>query len=319
VETRSIGSLTVSVVGLGCNNFGKKLSPEESTEVVHAALDAGITFFDTSDRYGHGDHPFSAVGASEEFLGAALGSRRDQVVLATKFGNPMTDHTGNPDDRGGRRDYVHRACNASLKRLGTDYIDLFQIHRPDAKTPVEETLGALAELVEAGKVRVAGCSNFTPEMIDESATVGATPGHVRFESVQNEYSLLIHEDEEEALRACERNGIAFLPYFPLASGLLTGKYGTTGETPDGSRLSFWKPREHFDTSETTLSKLAAYTEYAADHDHTLLDLAMSWLASNPVIASVIAGATTPAQVRGNVAAASWSLSAAERAEVAALA
>jgi aryl-alcohol dehydrogenase-like predicted oxidoreductase len=305
MKTRDIGSLSVSVVGVGCNNFGRKLDPSQSAEVVNAALDAGINYFDTSDRYGYGDHPYSGVGRSEEFLGAALGSRRSEVIVATKFGNPMGDLTGNPDDRGGSRDYVLRACEASLKRLGTDYIDLYQIHSPDPTTPVEETLGALTELVQAGKVREAGASNLNGAMIDEYTVAAKDAGTVRFVSSMNELSVMVREAERDSLPACRRNDVAFLPYFPLASGLLTGKYSNPDAAPVGSRLAFWTPRGHFGLSPELLARLEALTAIAAESGHTLLDLAMSWLLAHPEVASVIAGATSADQVRANVGAAGW--------------
>jgi aryl-alcohol dehydrogenase-like predicted oxidoreductase len=305
VETRRIGALSVSVVGLGCNNFARKIDGTASAAVVNAALDVGITFFDTADRYGYGDRPFSGQGRSEEFLGRALGTRRPDVVVATKFGNPMSD---DPRDRGGRPEYVHRACEASLKRLGTDYIDLYQIHRPDPDTPVAETLGALSELVGAGKVREVGCSNFSAPQLGEATRAGEGGAFARFESVQNEYSLLHREPESDVLPRCEQDAIAFLPYFPLASGLLTGKYTRGENAPDGTRLAFWQPREHLNLHDSTLERVERLSAFATARGHSLLELAMSWLTARPAVASVIAGATLPEQVRSNAAAVSWSLS-----------
>jgi aryl-alcohol dehydrogenase-like predicted oxidoreductase len=307
MQTRSIGSLKVSLVGIGCNNFARKIDLATATAVVDAAIDSGINFFDTADRYGYGDNPFSGPGRSEEFLGQALGSRRKDVIVATKFGNPMGD---DPRDRGGNRRWVHLACEASLRRLGTDYIDLYQIHRPDKDTPVAETLGALTELVQAGKVREIGCSNFTGPQLEGATQAAADAGLVRFESVQNEYSLLCREPETDgALPACVEHGIAFLPYFPLASGLLTGKYRRGTTAPDDSRLSFWKaPRPHFDLEVADFETIERLTAFAEEREHTLLELAFSWLAARSVVASVIAGATTPEQVSANAAAAGWQMS-----------
>jgi aryl-alcohol dehydrogenase-like predicted oxidoreductase len=312
VEIRHIGGLSVSVVGLGCNNFGRRIDAEASAAVVSAALDMGINFFDTADRYGYGDQPFSGQGRSEESLGKALAAHRSDVVIATKFGIAMSDDS---TDRGGKPDYVHRACEASLRRLGTDYIDLYQIHRPDPGTPIDETLGALSELVQAGKVREVGCSNFSASQLDDAMRASSEQRLVRFESVQNEYSLLHREPEADVLPACEKHGVAFLPYFPLASGLLTGKY-TKGEAPpEGTRLAFWQPRKHLNLSDATLERVERLSEFARSRGHGLLELAMSWLAARPAVASVIAGATSPEQVRSNAGAAGWSLTREEIAEL----
>jgi aryl-alcohol dehydrogenase-like predicted oxidoreductase len=310
-----IGSLEVSLVGLGCNNFARRIDQPTSTGVVRAALESGITFFDTADRYGYGDHPFSGPGRSEEFLGKALGSRRGEVVVATKFGLPMSD---DPADAGGGRDWIHRACEQSLRRLGTDYIDLYMIHFPDPATPVEETLGALTELVEAGKVREIGCSNFTADLLREAEAISRTNGRARFVAVENEYSLLRREAEEDVLPLCLEYGIAFLPYFPLASGLLTGRYAKNQEPPPGSRLAAWTPRDHFALTEETLDRVERLSDFAAARGRTVLELAIAWLLSNPLVPSVIAGATSPDQVRANAAATQWTLTPTERQEVAAL-
>jgi len=315
VNTRLIGSLEVSEVGLGCNNFARKIDQVSSTEVVLAALESGITFFDTADRYGYGDLPFSGPGRSEEFLGKALGSHREEVVVATKFGLPMSD---DPADGGGGRNWIRRACEHSLRRLGTTYIDLYMIHFPDPATPVEETLGALTELVRAGKVREVGCSNFTAGLLREAETTSRNKGHARFVTVENEYSLLRREAEDEVLPLCEEYGIAFLPYFPLASGLLTGRYSKSQPPPPGSRLASWTPRDHFALTADTLDRVERWSDFAAGRGRTVLDLAIAWLLSNPLVASVIAGATSPDQVRSNAAAARWTLTPAERADVAAL-
>jgi aryl-alcohol dehydrogenase-like predicted oxidoreductase len=302
VDQRLIGSIPVTTVGLGCNNFARKLDYESSLAVVDAALDVGVNFFDTADRYGYGDHPYSGVGGSETFLGRALGSRRSEVVVATKFGNPMSDD--DPTKRGGSRRWVLQACEDSLRRLGTDYIDIYQIHRPDSDTPVAETLGALGELVEQGKVRAIGCSNFTADQLREAEEAA---GSARFESVQNEYSLLIREPEEAVLPLCEELKISFLPYFPLASGLLTGKYRKGEAAPEGTRLAFWKPRPHFSLDDDVMDYVESLAEFAETSGHTLLELAFAWLLAHPQVSSVIAGATTPEQVRSNVAAVGWRL------------
>jgi aryl-alcohol dehydrogenase-like predicted oxidoreductase len=301
METRTIGSLAVPVVGLGCNNFGRRLNAEQTAAVVGAALAAGVTFFDTADIYGQGQ--------SEEYLGRALGQRRRDVLIATKFGNRM-DGAG----QGAHPDYIHRAVDASLRRLGTDYIDLYQLHTPDDSVPIAETLGALDELVRAGKVREIGSSNFSAEQID--AAEQARPAEAaRFVSVQNEYSMLKRAPEDGVLAACERLGLGFLPYFPLASGLLTGKYRRGQPVPEGTRLGGPGAKPIDDQELATVEKLI---EFAEARDHTILELAFAWLLSRPAVASVIAGATKPEQVRANAAAASWQLSAADLSEVDAL-
>lgn len=290
METRRIGSLEVSAVGLGCNNFGKRLDAAATAAVVDAALDAGITLFDTADMYGG--------GRSEEYLGRALAGRRERAVIATKFGWKL-DETR----QGASAAYVKRAVEDSLKRLGTDRIDLYQLHKPDPATPIAETLGALADLVREGKVREIGCSNFSAAQLDEAERAAA--GGPRFVSVQNEYSLLRRGAEEEVLPACERLGLAFLPYFPLASGLLTGKYRRGRPLPAGTRLS--EPGRTID--EKDLEVVERLLAFAGDRGHTILDLAFAYLLSRREVASVIAGATSVDQVRANVAAAGWTLSA----------
>ena len=303
MELRNVGPLLVSPVGLGCNNFGRKLDADATSSVVDAALGAGINFFDTADVYGYGDHPYSGRGRSEEMLGKALGARRKSVIVATKFGMQM-----GPEDattRGGSRRWVREACDDSLRRLRTDYIDLYQLHRPDPETPISETLGALNELVEQGKVRVIGCSNFDAAQLAEARAASRELGTVHFESVQNEYSLLTREAEDEVLPACAEMDIAFLPYFPLASGLLTGKYRKGAPAPDGTRLSFWTPRAHQALDDETLERVEKLAALAQASGHTILELAVSWLLTRPQVASVIAGATSPDQVRANAAAAAW--------------
>lgn len=304
-ETRSVGSLTVSSVGLGCNNFGRKLDQADSAAVVNAAVDAGVTLFDTADVYGYGDHPYSGTGQSESFLGAALGARRSDVVIATKFGISMSKT--DPTMRGGGAAWVHKACEGSLRRLGTDYIDLYQLHRPDRDSDISETLGALHELVIEGKVREIGCSNFSADQLRDANVESAALGTPKFSSVQNEYSLLRREVEDDVLPACSEIGMAFLPFFPLASGLLTGKYAKGVPAPEGTRLAFWEPREHQALNDDVLDRVDGLSAMAAQSGHSLLELAFSWLLARPQVASVIAGATSPEQVRSNVAAASWKL------------
>lgn len=300
-DTRRIGSLEVSAVGLGCNNFGGRLDEPATARVVHAALDAGINFFDTADIYGGG-------GRSEEYLGRALGSRRADVIVATKFGMRMDD-----DRHGARPEYVRAAAEDSLRRLGTDHIDLYQLHTPDPTVPIADTLGAMNELVSAGKVREIGCSNFSAAQIREAEDVSKIRGLARFVSVQNEYSLLHREPEESVLAECERVNAAFLPFFPLASGMLTGKYHLGEPAPDGSRLASG-PRA-VQLTDDRLAIVEALRDFAQSHGHTLLELAFSWLLARPVVASVIAGATRPEQILSNVAAGTWKLSRADLAAI----
>jgi aryl-alcohol dehydrogenase-like predicted oxidoreductase len=299
MDVRSIGSLRVSLVGLGCNNFGMRIDAAASERVVGAALDAGVTFFDTADIYG--------ATRSEEFLGRALKGRRDRAVIATKFGMAVDEQR-----KGARPEYVKRACDDSLRRLGTEHIDLYQLHQPDPNVSIADTLGAMDGLVKAGKVREIGCSNFSAEQLDDAARA-TRPGAAEFVSVQNEYSLLHREPERSVLPACERLGPAFLPYFPLASGLLTGKLEPGKPAPADSRLSVsWTARF---TTEKNMRTAEGLKAFAAARRHTLLELAFSWLAARPQVASVIAGATSPEQVRANAAAAGWSLTREELAEI----
>lgn len=305
MEFRSIGSLSVSTVGLGCNNFGRKLNQSDSESVVNGALDAGVTLFDTADVYGYGDHEFSGTGRSEEYLGHALGSRRNDVIVATKFGISMskTDRTM----RGGGRDWVRRACEDSLRRLGTDHIDLYQMHRPDRDSHISETLGVLSELVTEGKVREVGCSNFTADQLRDAHSTSQSIGSVSFRSVQNEYSLLQRDVEQDVLPACDELEMAFLPYFPLASGLLTGKYQKGQPAPEGTRLAFWEPRAHQTLDDHVLDRVEEFAGIARKFGRTILELAIAGLLARQPVASVIAGATSAGQVRDNVAAASWSM------------
>ena len=292
METRTIGSLKVSIVGVGCNNFGQRLGRKETEAVVHAALDAGITLFDTADVYGG--------TLSETYLGESLGSRRDEIVLATKFGAPYEGHEG-----GGSVAYVRTAIEDSLTRLGTDRIDLYQLHVPDQKTPIAETIGALSDLVAEGKVREFGCSNFSASMLEEAATAtpDASPGFV---SVQNQYSLLERAPESDGVLAeCDRTGTAFLPYFPLAMGLLSGKYRIGQPPPEGARITNMGERAASQLTDERLGRVAALERLAQGQGHSVLDLAIGWLLTRPAVASVIAGASNPAQIEANVAAAAW--------------
>jgi aryl-alcohol dehydrogenase-like predicted oxidoreductase len=306
MQTRTLGQNgpKVSVVGMGCNNFGA-LDLERSRAVVHAALDAGITLFDTADVYGN-------RGGSESQLGEILGPRRKDIVLATKFGMPMDD-AGTKS--GGSRAYIMDAVEASLTRLKTDWIDLYQMHRPDPKTPIEETLGALNDLVKQGKVRHIGCSNMPAWQFADSQWVSKTKGLAAFETAQDEYSLLNRDVERELAPALQHYGMGLLPYFPLASGLLTGKYKKGEPIPENTRFArMGRFGERYMTDENwkIIGDLEAF---ARDRGHTLLDLAFSWLISKPFLSSVIAGATRPEQIAANVKAASWVLTADEAKEV----
>jgi aryl-alcohol dehydrogenase-like predicted oxidoreductase len=308
MQTRNIGTLPASVVGLGCNNFGGRIDEAASRAVVDAALDAGITLFDTADIYG--------ATRSEEFLGRALHGRRDRALIATKFGGPIDD-----DRRGGASGaYIRRACDDSLKRLDTDRIDLYQLHFPDQATPLEETLVALDTLVRAGKVREIGCSNFSAEMIEEAELISEERDIARFVSVQNEYSLLRRAPEKNGvLDMCQKYDLAFIPYFPLASGMLTGKYRRNEAPPAGTRLA-GAPEERRQEvfADKNFDRIEALDAWARDRGHTLLELAFAWLLARPTVASVIAGATKPEQVRANAAAASWQLTGRELEEIDAL-
>jgi aryl-alcohol dehydrogenase-like predicted oxidoreductase len=287
--------LQVSVVGVGCNNFGGRASREASVQVVDAAFDEGVNFFDTADVYGGG-------GASESVLGEALRGRRDEVIVATKFGMQMG---ANPIDNGGSRRYIRKAVEASLRRLQTDYIDLYQLHWPDSQTPIDETLSALDDLVHAGTVRYIGSSNFAGWQVADADWMARDRGLTRFVSAQNHYSLLERSVEAEIVPACEVYGVGFLPYFPLAQGLLTGKY-PSGETPaPGTRLGNDAERARDVMTAERLDRVAKLEAYAAELGVSLLQLAIGGLAAQPMVASVIAGATRPEQVRANVAAGLW--------------
>ncbi|HEX5740376.1 MAG TPA: aldo/keto reductase [Pilimelia sp.] len=289
--------LVVSVVGVGCNAFGAGLDLDGARAVVDTALEAGITFFDTADLYG------DPHGSSEELLGAALRGRRDDVVIATKFGmNVGALHGADRGARGARR-YVLRAVEGSLRRLGVDHIDLYQMHEPDPQTPVEETLAALDDLVRAGKVRYIGHSNFAAWQLTDAAWTARTRGTTPFVSAQDHYNLLRRDVEAELIPACQHHGLGFLPYFPLASGLLTGKYRRYEPPPPGSRLA--RPRYAARFAAAPWDVIEELEKYAQARDLTLLDVAIGWLAAQPTVTSVIAGATTPEQVRANVAAGAW--------------
>lgn len=304
MEIRNVGKsgLRVSAVGLGCNNFGR-LDIESSRKVVHRALDLGITLFDTADIYGN-------KGGSEEQLGEILGARRKDIVLATKFGMAMSDI-----QQGASRRYILQAVEDSLRRLKTDWIDLYQLHQPDPLTPIEETLRTLDDLIRAGKVRYAGCSNLKAWQVADAHWTAKTQGFNRFISAQDEYSLLVRDAERELIPALEAKGMGLLPYFPLASGMLTGKYRHGGELPAGTRMALMKRfTDRYMTEENwaIVDRLQAFCDARG---HTLLELAFSWLLSRPSLASVIAGATKPEQVEMNAKVADWKLSAHDLAEI----
>lgn len=291
MEYRRLGGsgLKVSAVGLGCNNFGMRCDAEQTRAVVHKALDLGVTLFDTADVYG-------GRGTSETLLGKALGERRKDIVLATKFGAPMGD---SPLERGGSRRYVQRAVEASLRRLDTDYIDLYQVHFPDPETPIEETLEALDTVVRQGKVRYIGCSNFAGWQLVDALWTSKTRGLPRFASAQNHYNLLERTIRHELLPACTQTNTGVLPYFPLASGLLTGKY-KRGEAPSkDTRLGLWGERGARLLGNEQFDKVERFDGFAKERGYGLLELAFGWLLSQPQIASVIAGATRPEQVESN--------------------
>lgn len=287
--------LTVSAVGLGCNTLGATVPADDAPAVVHAALDAGVTFFDTADIYG------GTPGQSEEILGRALGRHRADVVVATKFGMDV-DGLNGPDwgVRGSRR-YVRRAIEGSLRRLGTDHVDLYQLHTPDPRTPIEETLDALDDLVRDGLVRYVGSSNFRAWQVVDADWTARSRGTARFVSAQNEYSLLNRSAEAELVPALRATGVGLLPYFPLASGLLTGKYRRGEQAPAGTRLTRRPER----LAAADFDRIEALERIAAQAGVSLLALAIGGLAAQPAVASVIAGARTPDQVRANVAAGAW--------------
>jgi aryl-alcohol dehydrogenase-like predicted oxidoreductase len=301
--------LVVSAVGLGCNNFGFRIDESSTRKVVEAALDAGINFFDTADTYG------SPKGASEELLGLALAGRREEAVIATKFGGDMGGALG-PDWgwRNSRR-YVRSAVEASLTRLGTDWIDLYQLHWRDPGTPVEELLGTLDDLVHEGKIRYAGCCNLTGWQIAEASHTARESGRTPFVSAQNRYSLLTRWAESELIPAAEHYGLGVLPYFPLENGLLTGKYHRGEQAPEGSRLADPRYQRFQRVEDAPWDAIEALTAFAAERGRTLLDVAFAGLTGRKVVGSVIAGATTAEQVHANAAAGSWELTPEELAEI----
>jgi aryl-alcohol dehydrogenase-like predicted oxidoreductase len=307
MQTRKLGTSgpEVSLVGLGCNNFGGRIDFEASRLVVDKALDLGITLIDTADTYGN-------RGGSEEILGRVLGPRRKDIVLATKFGMPMDDAGAL---KGASRRYIMQAAEASLRRLKTDWIDLYQLHQPDPQTPIEETLRALTDLVQAGKVRFIGCSNLSAQQLEDAQAVAARQKLSAFVSCQDEYSLLVRDIEKDRVAVMRKYGLGLLPFFPLASGLLTGKYRSNAPLPKGSRLA--GSARHADGLLTMRNWgiVEALSAFAVARGHTLLELAMSWLASRPFLTSIIAGATKPEQVAANVAGVGWTLSAADLAEI----
>jgi aryl-alcohol dehydrogenase-like predicted oxidoreductase len=295
----------VSVVGLGCNNFGMRIDLEATRKVIHSALDVGITLFDTADIYGN-------RGGSETMIGQVLGENRKRVVLATKFGGPMND-AGTM--KGASRRYIMSAAEASLKRLRTDWIDLYQIHFPDPSTPIEETLRALDDLIRAGKVRYIGCSNFAGWQLVEAQWTARHDDLHAFVSCQNEYSLLVRTVEGELLPAMQKFGVGMLPYFPLASGLLTGKYARNKPVPEDSRFQALKSLADRYLTESNWKIVERLEKFCAERGHTLLELAFTWLLTRPTVSSVIAGATKPEQVQQNAEAAEGVLTPEELAEI----
>jgi aryl-alcohol dehydrogenase-like predicted oxidoreductase len=310
MQHRNLGrsGLRVSVVGLGCNNFGMKLDLEGTRRVVHKALDCGITLFDTADSYGN-------MGGSEEALGQILGNRRKDIVLATKFGSPMDPAE---TKKGASRRYILSAVEASLGRLKTDWIDLYQLHWPDPLTPIDETLRALDDLIRAGKVRYIGCSNLPAWQVVDALWRAKQSGGTPFIACQDEYSLLVRDVERELVPAMSVHGLGLLPYFPLASGLLTGKYQRNAALPANARLAQLSRLADRFLTDAHWQTVGDLQGFCAARGHSLLELAFSWLASRPLVASVIAGATEPAQVEQNVEAIAWDLSQEDIADIDAL-
>jgi aryl-alcohol dehydrogenase-like predicted oxidoreductase len=309
MEQRQVGGsgLQVSTLGLGCNNFGGRLDREASIRVVHAALDLGVTLLDTADVY-----PMGNQGASEALIGEALAGRRAEVVLATKFGMAMDDSGRR---QGGSRRYIMEEVEASLTRLRTDWIDLYQFHRPDPKTPIEETVRALDDLIRAGKVRYVGCSNFASWQTVKALWIARELGANAFICSQEEYSLVVRDIEREVVPALEAHGLGLLPFFPLACGLLTGKYHAGKPAPNDARLAYTKPLADRFLSERNVVLAEKLRAFAEARGHTLLDLAFSWLLAQKTVPSVIAGASTPDQLRANVEAVTWALTAEDLAEI----
>jgi len=298
MQFRNLGKsgLRVSVIGLGCNNFGGRLDLDGTRKVVHKALDLGITLFDTADVYGN-------KGGSEDLMGQVLGDRRKDIVLATKFGMAMD----NAEKKGASRRYIFSAVEASLRRLRTDWIDLYQLHQPDPLTPIEETLRALDDLVKQGKIRYTGCSNLAAWQVVEAQWTARHLSLNAFASCQDEYSLLVRNIERQLMPAIQAYGLGLLPYFPLASGLLTGKYRRGKPMPEGARLTTTSRFAEGYLTEANWEKVERLAEFCATRGHTMIELAFSWLAAQPAVSSVIAGATKPEQLEQNVNAANWAL------------
>lgn len=305
MEHHTLGQLQVSAVGLGCNNFGARLDAAGTKLVVDAAIDAGINYFDTAEMYGPHE--------SEILLGRALGSRRSEVLIATKWGHTVSLADG---ERGGDPALIRRSLEGSLSRLGTDYIDHYQLHRPDPDTPAEETLGCLAELRAEGKIREIGCTHFTAAELTDANRAAAEHDLAPYPSIQNHYSLLNRGPEHDGVfEVCRAAGTVFVPYFPLESGLLTGKFRLGQDRPEGTRLANWGDRAGSFIDDDKLAIVERLIAWCDDQGRSLLELAISWHTSHPLVASVIAGATKPAQIEANVAAAGWDLTEDQRAEV----
>lgn len=311
MQQRSLGNsgVRISVVGLGCNSLGGRIDFESSCRLVHKALDLGITLFDTADGYGY---RYGNRGGSESCLGRALGDQRKNIVLATKFGLPLDDAG---TSKGASRRHIMLAVEASLKRLKTDWIDLYQIHRPDPLTPIEETLRALDDLIRQGKVRYAGCSNFAAWQVVEAQWTARYSGFNAFISCQNEYSLLVRDIERDLLPVMETYGLGLLPYFPLAAGLLTGKYKRNSPAPADARLTHIQRLADIYLTDENWSVTERLEKFCAERDRTLLELAFGWLLAQPTVSSVIAGATKPEQLELNVRAVNWAVTADDRAEI----
>jgi len=307
MEKRKLGksNLEVSIVGIGCNNFGLRADPAQTRAVVDKAIELGVTLFDTADRYGQ------PAGTSEQYLGQALGARRKNIVLASKFGNPMDDSGAM---QGASRRYIKIAVEASLKRLNTDWIDLYQLHNPDTKTPIDETLRALEDLVRAGKIRHAGCSQFSAAQIREAGQAAKKAGIEGLVSAQNHYNLIKRDMEREFVPAIRECGISFIPFYPLAGGLLTGKY-RRDVAPAGSRFATPREQEKRALAGDPWPVLEQLEKFCAARERTMLELAANWLLSRPGVACMIAGATKPEQVEANVKAVGWKLSAQDLAEL----
>ena len=307
MEIRNLGTsgLRVSAIGLGCNNFGGRIDLEATRRVIHKAHDLGITLFDTADVYGE-------LGGSETCMGQVLGDMRKSIVLATKFCMPMS---ADDTKQGASRRYILQAVEASLTRLKTDYIDLYQVHRFDPLTPIEETMRALDDLVRQGKVRYIGCSNWASWQMTEAAWIARGAGLEHFVSCQDEYSLVVRDAERELMPAARHLGMGLLPYFPLASGLLTGKYRRNAPMPAASRLTTTQRLAERYLSDQNWEISEKLIDYAEQHGHTALELAFSWLLAQPPVASVIAGATKPEQLEQNVKAGNWALTAADLAAI----